>query len=58
MFPWREQLLGERVTMDQHARDGDEPEETPADEHLSSIGDGCGCVEIWEHLSERRAAED
>lgn len=44
--------------MDQHARDGDEPEETPADEHLSSIGDGCGCVEIWEHLSERRAAED
>lgn len=24
------------------------------DEHLEDIPDGCGCVEVWEELSERR----
>ncbi|MFB6164271.1 MAG: hypothetical protein ABEJ31_03845 [Haloarculaceae archaeon] len=28
------------------------------DEHLGEIEDGCGCTEIWEHLSERRVAND
>lgn len=23
-------------------------------EHLSDLPDGCGCAEIWEHLSEER----
>lgn len=23
-------------------------------EHLEELADGCGCAEIWEHLSERR----
>ncbi len=23
--------------------------------HLESVADGCGCAEVWEHLSERRA---
>lgn len=27
------------------------------DSHLSDLEDGSGCTEIWEHLSERRAAE-
>lgn len=26
-------------------------------DHLEDVGDACGCVEVWEHLSERRAAE-
>lgn len=25
--------------------------------HLDDIDDGCGCAEIWEHLSERREAD-
>lgn len=28
------------------------------DEHLADLEDGCGCAEVWEHLSERREAED
>ena len=24
------------------------------DEHLADVEDGCGCTEVWEHLSERR----
>ncbi|WP_190303658.1 hypothetical protein [Haladaptatus sp. R4] len=27
-------------------------------DHLSDIGDGIGCTEIWEHLSDRRAEAD
>lgn len=27
------------------------------DAHLDDLEDGCGCAEVWEHLSERRAAE-
>lgn len=23
-------------------------------DHLDSVEDGCGCTEIWEHLSEQR----
>jgi hypothetical protein len=26
--------------------------------HLEGIGDGCGCAEVWEHLSEGRAEEE
>jgi hypothetical protein len=22
--------------------------------HLSAVEDGCGCAEVWEHLSEER----
>ena len=24
------------------------------DDHLDDVEDGCGCTEIWEHLSEQR----
>ncbi|WP_255152636.1 hypothetical protein [Halorarius halobius] len=26
--------------------------------HLEGVEDGCGCAEVWEHTSEREAAED
>ena len=25
------------------------------DDHLEGVDDGCGCAEVWEHLSEQRA---
>ena len=25
------------------------------DDHLADVQAGCGCVEVWEHLSEERA---
>ena len=25
------------------------------DDHLADVTDGCGCAEMWEHLSEQRA---
>ena len=25
------------------------------DDHLADVEDGCGCAEMWEHLSEQRA---
>jgi hypothetical protein len=28
-----------------------------ADGHLTEVEDGCGCAEVWEHLSERREAD-
>lgn len=33
--------------------DDDHDEEMDPD-HLSDAPEGCGCVEIWEHLSEER----
>lgn len=30
--------------------------EEQVDEHLDDVEDGCGCTEIWEHLSDRREA--
>jgi len=32
------------------------PNEEQATEHLDDLDDGCGCAEVWEHLSERREA--
>ena len=34
---------------------GDEDERD--DEHLADMEDGCGCAEVWEHLSEQRASD-
>ena len=28
----------------------------PERAHLADVEDGCGCAEIWEHLSENREA--
>lgn len=40
----------------------DETEESTAEtddehDHLDGIEDGCGCTEVWEHLSEQRNDE-
>ncbi|WP_275039403.1 hypothetical protein ACNO8S_13980 [Haloarcula sp. KBTZ06] len=32
----------------------DDPERA----HLADVADGCGCTEIWEHMSEARDADD
>jgi hypothetical protein len=29
-------------------------ERTDAADHLADVEDGCGCAEVWEHLSEQR----
>lgn len=34
----------------------DVPDESK-DDHLTDVEDGCGCVELWEHLSEQRATD-
>jgi hypothetical protein len=31
-----------------------EQEEPAVDAHLEDVDDGCGCAEVWEHLSEQR----
>lgn len=28
------------------------------DAHLSDLDDGCGCVEVWAHTSEKRTDEE
>ena len=35
----------------------DQIAEGNARDHLEDVDDGCGCAEIWEHLSERRRNE-
>ena len=27
------------------------------DDHLDEVEDGCGCTEIWEHLSDERGGD-
>ena len=29
-------------------------DDADAAEHLNGVDDGCGCAEVWEHLSENR----
>lgn len=36
----------------------DEREVVAESEYMDGVPDGCGCTEIWEYLSEQRAAED
>jgi hypothetical protein len=37
--------------MPEHDRDG-------VADHLEDVEDGCGCAEIWEHLSDERDETD
>ncbi|MFB6198974.1 MAG: hypothetical protein ABEI52_12025 [Halobacteriaceae archaeon] len=30
---------------------------TEDDEHVKDVPDGCGCAEMWEHLSDQRSEE-
>ncbi len=36
----------------------DDNDDERIDDHLADIEEGAGCTEIWEHLSERREADD
>ena len=38
------------------ATDGSDDDREAADAHLADVEDGCGCVEVWEHLSQQREA--
>ncbi len=42
----------------QMTQESDGYEEAATDDHLADVEDGCGCAEVWEHLSESRAADD
>ncbi|MFT4909499.1 MAG: hypothetical protein ACI9TI_000657 [Natronomonas sp.] len=33
---------------------GDDDEEAIDRSHLDDVDDGCGCTEIWEHMSDER----
>jgi hypothetical protein len=41
---------------DGDADGGERPDERRPD-HLADLPDGCGCAEVWDHLSERRGAD-
>jgi len=41
-----------------HARTDPDVEEQQVREHLEDVEDGCGCAEIWEHLSEQRDGDN
>ncbi|WP_277543427.1 hypothetical protein [Haloarcula laminariae] len=34
--------------------DADAEVDEPTTDHLDDVEDGCGCTEIWEHMSEER----
>ncbi|MFT4883431.1 MAG: hypothetical protein ACI8U4_000937 [Natronomonas sp.] len=40
------------------SRTGNEPDEDIDTSHLDDVEDGCGCTEIWEHMSDERDADD
>jgi hypothetical protein len=35
----------------------DERTQRETDEHLADVSDGCGCTEMWEHMSDHRDEE-
>lgn len=46
---------------DERQRDGatdgpDDSHDATERAHLDDVEDGCGCAEVWEHLSEQREA--
>jgi len=45
------------MTDDDRSRAGPADDDADdVDDHLAGVADGCGCAEVWEHLSERREA--
>lgn len=38
--------------------EGRQTTEAADDTHLVDVADGCGCTEVWEHLSEQREGHD
>jgi hypothetical protein len=52
-------VVASTMTNAQQTEDEADVEE-PTTDHLDDVEDGCGCTEIWEHMSEEResAADD
>ena len=46
----------ETMTDAQQTHDDVDADE-PTTDHLDDVEDGCGCTEIWEHMSEERENE-
>lgn len=42
------------MTMTSGSEQANEEESEEIGEHLADVRDGCGCAEIWEHLSDER----
>jgi len=51
--------MSETTTDEPDGGGREQPLETDEDvpDHLSELTDGCGCVEVWEQLSEARNTE-
>ncbi|MGB9930263.1 hypothetical protein [Haloarcula amylolytica] len=45
------------MTNAHQTHDDDAEREEPTTDHLDNVEDGCGCTEIWEHMSEERDSE-
>lgn len=43
-----------RTVDETDAADLDDVDDVDDDAHLDDVEDGCGCTEIWEHLSDQR----
>lgn len=52
--------MSETPESDENRSEQADPENSETDEsrHLSELEDGCGCAEVWEHLSEHRRTTD
>lgn len=50
-------MSGTAADEDAEHRD-EETHEDVDTSHLDEVNDGCGCTEVWEHLSEERASEE
>jgi len=45
------------MSKESEGRNTDEEQSSDAD-HLNDMSDGCGCVEVWENLSDYRRGTD
>ena len=50
--------LSQTQSADMTTASDPENDEEQVRDHLDDVEGGCGCTEIWEHLSERREADD
>jgi len=48
--------MSENTQVHDDAQTENDEVEAQVDDHLEDVEDGCGCTEIWEHLSENREA--
>lgn len=55
---WRNKMSENTQVHDDAKTQNDGQDDEQVDEHLEDVEDGCGCTEIWEHLSDRREAAD